>query len=195
MQCYELNRNQCLAALKIGGTKWDAQRNFDYEYKMVGKKKIYLIPVEDVINFNIVKDLLPIETNPEGNQILQQLESNVDFTQQSMDASELVKKNREVNIQFKKAQINKIAQQIKILEQRLVKKKRDIFNQWSKQFFTSFSQHFIKLKNTIIQLHLSQDQVDKFNNMMDSCIGAMQVDLDNIWERFKQEHQEVDDEY
>ena len=116
-----------------------------------------------------------------NSDVLDQLAANVDFTSDAEDES--------LNRDIKKARLGKILTDTKLQSQKLEQRKRQLFNDWSERFFNSFADHFGKLKNMIIELHLNEQQVTKFNQCLDNCLQNLQLNLNQIWDEFKQEQQ------
>lgn len=116
-----------------------------------------------------------------NNDVLDQLAANVDFnSDDQMD---------NLNKQFKKARIQKTLTDTKLQNQKLEERKRELYYDWSERFFNSFADHFGKLKNMIIELHLNEEQVKKFNQCLDNCLQNLQLNLNEIYDQFMQEQQ------
>lgn len=115
------------------------------------------------------------------NDVLEQLATNVDFNSDAEDDS--------LNRQLKQARKEKILQQTKLIGERLQQRKRQLFFEWSERFFDSFSNHFGRLKNMIIELHLNEQQVKTFNQCLQKCLQNLQLNLNEIYDQFKQEQQ------
>ena len=115
---------------------------------------------------------------------LDQLVANVDFNNSTDQQTD------ELNKALKKARLGKTLADTKLVGQKLDQRKRQLFYQWSEKFFNNFTEHFGKLKNVIIQLHLNEQQINKFNQTLDKCLQNMQNDLNTIWDQFQQEKEQ-----
>ena len=116
-----------------------------------------------------------------SNEVLDQLAANVDFTTDAEDQS--------LNRQLKQARKEKILQQTKLIGQRLQQRKKQLFNDWSQSFFESFANHFGKLKNALVEMHLNENQIKVFNETLDKCLQNMQLDLNKLYTEFKEENE------
>lgn len=145
-----------------------------------GTKKLFFIPEDSVTKDYKINNIAVQFSTEEDDEILDELQNNVDFN----DKLEL----KSINVELKKAKKEQILTQTKVLQQKLEQRKRALFKQWSQNFFQCFSNHFGKLKNIIVELHLNEEQVTKFNQMLDSCLNNMQLNLDSIWNEFNQQN-------
>lgn len=123
---------------------------------------------------------IPVEEQL-GNQVLDELVANVDFNQNTED---------DLATELKKARLGKILQDTKLIGEKLNQRKRQLYYDWSQKFFNQFAEHFGKLKNVITELHLNEEQVNKFNQTLDSCLNNLQLSLDNIWNDFQKEEKD-----
>ena len=126
---------------------------------------------------------IPVEEDLEC-QVLDQLAANVDFNQNGTD---------DLTKQLKKARLGKILQDTKLIGEKLNQRKRELYYDWSEKFFNQFAEHFGKLKNVITQLHLNEEQVNKFNQTLDNCLNNLQLSLDQIWNQFKEQKDEQEE--
>ncbi len=95
-----------------------------------------------------------------------------------------------LNAQFKRARIDQVQTSTKLQQEKLEQRKRELFYQWSERFFDSFANHFGKLKNTIVQMHLNEQQVNKFNQILDSCLNNLKLNLDETYTQFMEQKDE-----
>lgn len=118
-----------------------------------------------------------------GNDVLDQLVANVDFNLDVVDDDSLSK-------QLKQARLQKLKTDTKLLNEKLDQRKKLLFAQWSQRFFDQFSNHFGKLRNALISMHLNQEQINVFNQTLDNCLNNLQLSLDNIWNQFQEENED-----
>lgn len=140
-----------------------------------GKKKQWFIPAQYLTQQSRQDLILSQEQN---DQILDQLASTVDFNQQ--DDPEL----KQLNKQYKKAKIAKTKKDTEMQEQKLQRRKLELFNEWTQNFYQVFADSFGPLKNNLIALHLNEEQVKTFNECLDNCIQNMELKLNQIWNEF-----------
>lgn len=143
------------------------------------KNKQFFIPQSECTEQYRLKNI-PVEEQID-NDTLDELVANVDFNEDAQIDN--------LNKQLKKARIQKTLTDTKLLNQKLDQRKKLLFAQWSEKFFQQFSNHFGKLRNCIVQMHLNEAQVNKFNQTLDNCLNNLQLNLDNIWNQFNQEKQ------
>lgn len=179
MKGYWLGRSNGIFATQMSPYQFD---KFSISLKRRGtnsKNKQYFIPqsycTEDYKSRNIpVEELL-------DNSVLDELASNVSFVQSSED---------DLNKQWKKARLEKTKTETKLTNQKLQQRKKLLFEQWSMTFFEVFSDHFGKLRNMLVQLHLNDEQTNKLNECIGSCLENLQLSLDQIWNDFNKESDE-----
>ena len=148
-----------------------------------GKKKMWFIPAQ-YLTQQSKQDL--ILSQEENDDILDQLASNVDFNQQ--DDPEL----KQLNKEYKKAKIAKTKKDTEVQQQRLERRKMQLYNQWSERFFEVFADSFGRMKNCLVAMHLNEDQIKVFNQTLDNCLENMQLNLTDIWNQFT--HKEGDED-
>ena len=123
---------------------------------------------------------IPVEEQLDSD-VLDQIAANVDFTSNGDDDS--------LNRQIKQARKQKLLTETKLLGQKLQQRKKQLFYGWSETFFQSFANHFGKLKNCLVQMHLNEQQVKIFNQTLQKCLQNMQLDLNSMWNEFEKEQQ------
>ena len=67
------------------------------------------------------------------------------------------------NVDLNEARRQEIIMRTKYLEQKIEKRRLELFEEWSQRFFQIFSKNFAKFKNTLIDLHLEEKQLKKLN--------------------------------
>lgn len=142
----------------------------------------YFIPQNECTD-DFKQNNIPVQyLEDDQEEILTQLQNNVDFTDKDTMQS--------INVQFKKARIDEVLTRTKLGKERLQQRKRQLFYQWSEKFFESFANHFGKLKNCIVQMHLNEQQVNKFNQILESSLSNLKLNLDEIYNQFMEQKQE-----
>lgn len=118
-----------------------------------------------------------------NSDVLDQLAANVDFNIPDVE-------DQSLNRQLKQARKEKILQETKLIGQRLQQRKKQLFNDWSERFFQSFSDHFGRLRNCLVQMHLNEEQIKIFNQTLEKCLQNMSLDLNKLYTEFKEEGEE-----
>lgn len=148
-----------------------------------GKKKQWFIPAQKLTEQ--AKNDLILTQCQQNDQILDQLASSVDFNNKQ-DDPEL----KQLNKQWKKAKIENTYKHTSLLEEKLQRRKLELYNQWSERFFEVFADSFGKFKNQLINLHLNQQQIASLHQNLDNCMQNMQLSLNQIWNQFSREDQQ-----
>lgn len=173
MTGYWLGRNQVLFATQK--TPYSVDRLIaNCERRGEGKKKQYFIPYNQCTEEYKSKN---IPTELDDDDILNQLESNVDFIQQ----------DDSLNDELKRAKIEKLKVDTKHLNEKLDFRKKQLFTEWSEKFFDVFADQFGKLRNCLINMHLNEEQLNVFNQTLDNCVHNLELHLDEIWNDFNSE--------
>ena len=121
-----------------------------------------------------------------GSDVLEQLEANVKLDE--ADDTELSTLNK----QFRKARIQKIQVDTRAAQQKLQYRKKLLFAEWSQKFFDCFAKNFGKMRNMVVELHLNEEQVNKFKQTLELCLKNMELYLDEIWNDFQSENEDDD---
>lgn len=179
---YWLTRNDSIFA--TGKTPYKIEKLLgECQRRGNGKKKEYLIPF-DCCTEEYKSKHIPVEIEDQRDDILDELEANVDFNEQ----------DNSLNDQLKRVKIQKIKVDTKHLNQKLDFRKRQLFTEWSEKFFDVFADNFGKLRNCLINMRLNTEQMNTFNQTLDNCINNLELHLDDIWNQFQNEKNEVNDE-
>ena len=141
-----------------------------------GKKKVWFVPAQ-YLTEQAKQDL--ILSQEENDQILDQLASNADFNS-DLDDPEL----KQLNKEYKKAKIAKTWKDTALQEERLQRRKLELYNQWSERFFEVFADSFGRMKNCLVAMHLDEQQISVFNQTLENCTKNMELKLNQIWNEF-----------
>ena len=126
-------------------------------YKKSHKDELIEVDDEDINDENVVNDILGDIT---GNaNVLQMDPENVDLNE---------------------ARRQEIIVRTKYLEQKIEKRKLELFEEWSEKFYMLFSKNFAKFKNTLIDLHLEEKQLETLNENLGFALSNMEEGLNEI---------------
>lgn len=95
------------------------------------------------------------------------------------------------NVDLNEARRKEIIVRTKYLEQKIEKKKNELFEEWSERFFQIFSKNFAKFKNTLIDLHLEEKQLQKMNENLDLALENMEIGLTEILKEYMNDEEDV----
>ena len=156
--------------------------------KIPGKKKpLYFLTEEyftEVYKKNNADELIELDdedTDDENmiNDILGDITSN-----------NITNENPE-NVDLNEARRQEILMRTKYLSQKIEKKKLELFEEWSERFFQIFSKNFGKFKNTLIDLHLEEKQLNKLNENLDLALKNMEEGLSDILTDYVNDEEDV----
>ena len=94
-------------------------------------------------------------------------------------------------LDLNEARRKEIIVRTKYLEQKIEKKKNELFEEWSERFFQIFSKNFAKFKNTLIDLHLEEKQLKKLNENLDFALSNMEEGLSEILNEYMNDEEDV----
>ena len=84
------------------------------------------------------------------------------------------------NLDLQEARRQKIIKETEYLSQKITAKKEQLFADWSERFFMVFAKNFAKFKNSLIELHLTKEQMEKLNENLEFALKNMEESLDEI---------------
>ena len=112
--------------------------------------------------------IIEITGDPEVDDVLTDLNIAGDFD------------NSLSNLDLQEARRQKIIKETEYLSQKITAKKEQLFSEWSERFFMVFAKNFAKFKNSLIELHLTQEQMEKLNENLEFALKNMEESLDEI---------------
>ena len=112
--------------------------------------------------------IIEITGDPEVDDVLTDLNVAGDFD------------NSLSNLDLQEARRQKIIKETEYLSQKITAKKEQLFCEWSERFFMVFAKNFAKFKNSLIELHLTKEQMEKLNENLEFALKNMEESLDEI---------------
>ena len=112
--------------------------------------------------------IIEITGDPEVDDVLTDLNIAGDFD------------NSLSNLDIQEARRQKIIKETEYLSQKITAKKEQLFSEWSERFFMVFAKNFAKFKNSLIELHLTKEQMEKLNENLEFALKNMEESLDEI---------------
>ena len=112
--------------------------------------------------------IIEITGDPEVDDVLTDLNVAGDFD------------NSLSNLDLQEARRQKIIKETEYLSQKITAKKEQLFADWSERFFMVFAKNFAKFKNSLIELHLTKEQMEKLNENLEFALKNMEESLDEI---------------
>ena len=135
------------------------------------RKKTYFIPLSMMrpeYQKQYEDKIIEITGDPEVDDVLTDLNIAGDFD------------NSLSNLDIQEARRQKIIKETEYLSQKITAKKEQLFADWSERFFMVFSKNFAKFKNSLIELHLTKEQMEKLNENLELALQNMAESLDEI---------------
>ena len=126
-------------------------------YKKSHKDELIELEDEDINDEKIVNDILG---DISGNNSVAQMDPE--------------------NADLNEARRQEIIMRTKYLSQKIEKKRLELFEEWSEKFYMIFSKNFAKFKNTLIDLHLEEKQLNKLNENLNFALSNMEEGLNEI---------------
>ena len=83
-------------------------------------------------------------------------------------------------LDLQEARRQKIIKETEYLSQKITAKKEQLFSEWSERFFMVFAKNFAKFKNSLIDLHLPKEHMDKLVENLDLALQNMESSLNEI---------------
>lgn len=90
------------------------------------------------------------------------------------------------------ARLEEIIARTKWINQKLDKKKQELYQEWSERFFFIFSREFSKFKNSLIDLRLEETQLSKLKENLEFAISNMEDSLTEIFNEYMKEDEQED---
>lgn len=161
--------------------------------KIPGKKKpLYFLTEEyftEVYKKNNAEDLIELDDEDiDDENMINNILGDI-----AGSANNITNENPE-NVDLNEARRQEVIMRTKYLSQKIEKKKLELFEEWSERFFQIFSKNFGKFKNTLIDLHLEEKQLNKLNENLNFALSNMEEGLNEILNEYINDEEDVKNE-
>ena len=78
-------------------------------------------------------------------------------------------------------EIRKLKAEIAEKEQKLERKKRLMFQEWTDMYMSSFMESFAPMKDLLVSARFDEENTGKWNEVLDKCIAQFQKDSESIY--------------
>lgn len=95
------------------------------------------------------------------------------------------------NVDLNEARRQEILMRTKYLSQKIEKQRLELFEEWSQRFFQIFSKNFAKFKNTLIDLHLEENQLNKLTENLNFALENMKEGLNEILNEYVNDEEDI----
>jgi hypothetical protein len=92
--------------------------------------------------------------------------------------------------QLQQARLGEVLARTKWIEQKLEKRKQELYQEWCERFFIVFAREFGKFKNSLIDLRLEDAQLTKLKENLEFAISNMEDSLMEIYDEYMAEEDE-----
>lgn len=142
-----------------------------------GKKKLEYFVTEDLLTEVYKKshkdELIELDDENESDDIVNDILGDTTGINNGLTIDS---ENADLN----EARRQEIIMRTKYLEQKIEKRRLELFEEWSERFFFIFSKNFAKFKNSLIELHLEEDKLKKLNENLEFALTNMETSLSEI---------------
>lgn len=164
----------------------------DYRSKVVGKSTKYFIPF-DQLTEKAQKNLKDRVEDLPDDDVADIVEGILgDISQGSLEGAQGIP--LDLDSQIQEATLHKIRAQTRALDERMQRTRKDMFNDWSTAFFTAFQEAFTKVKNELIDLKLSEEQLKTLQEKISQALQTLQVKLDFLEQDFLENGKEIQED-
>ena len=126
-----------------------------------------------------------IETVEDKEESIEDILGNIDFSTMPGGEGELTV--------LQEARLKQIEARTKWIEQKLQKRKQEIYSEWCERFFHVFARQFSKFKNSLIDLRLEEKQLSKLKENLEFAISNMEDSLTEIFNEYMEAEDEETD--
>ena len=96
--------------------------------------------------------------------------------------------------ELNEARLANIRARTAVLEEKLEQHKQELWNEWNEAVFNEFSESFARVKNALISMHLSEEQLNYLNEEISNALKNLELRLDSMWSKFKNGEDNLGDE-
>lgn len=159
--------------------------------KIPGKKKpLYFLTEEyftEVYKKNNAEDLIELDDeNLDDENMINDILGDI--------AGNNISNENPDNIDLNEARRQEILMRTKFISQKIEKQRLELFKEWSQRFFFIFSKNFAKFKNTLIDLHLDEKQLNKLNENLDLALANIEEGLNEILNDYVNDEEDIKNE-
>lgn len=184
MEVVFLKQSDATSACGVSQTVFQNRIKPNLKMEIRNGKKLYALPVEKmtVNSKEFYKD--KIEEIPDEEEPIESILGNIDFATMPGIDGELT--------ELQNARLQEILARTKWIEQKLEKKKQELFSEWSEKFFMVFSREFSKFKNTLIDLRLEEKTLNLLKENLEFAISNLEESLNETYDEYMNKDEETE---
>lgn len=139
-------------------------------------KKLYAVPLEKMTQQHRQFYQGQVEEIEAPEEPIEDILGNISFdTMPGVDG--------ELNV-LQQARLGEVLARTKWIEQKLEKRKQEIYQEWCERFFSVFAREFGKFKNSLIDLRLEEEQLSKLKENLEFAISNLEQSLMEIYDEY-----------
>ena len=92
------------------------------------------------------------------------------------------------------AKLDNLKARTALINEKLEQRKTELFSEWSEKFFEVFSNAFARFKNSLVELHLSEEQLSTLTDNLENALKSMNDGIEQINAEWMNEQNEEDKE-
>lgn len=171
-----------LAAAAVGLTTFNFTKEYAGKLKQQTNKRGY---VEYYVPFT--KMLKQSRENYKSMREAQEVEDVIG------DVTEGIEMLPNASSELTEAKLDNIRARTALINEKLDQHKQELWNEWNEAVFNEFSESFARVKNALIAIHLSEEQITQLNTEIDNALKNLTLRLDSMWSKFKNSEESGDE--
>lgn len=78
------------------------------------------------------------------------------------------------------AKLENLKARTSLINEKLEQRKTELFSEWSEKFFDVFANAFARFKNSLVELHLSEEQLNTLTDNLETALKSMNDGIEQI---------------
>lgn len=92
------------------------------------------------------------------------------------------------------AKLDNLKARTALINEKLEQRKTELFSEWSEKFFDVFSNAFARFKNSLVELHLSEEQLNTLTDNLENALKSMNDGIEQINAEWMNEQNEEEEQ-
>lgn len=94
------------------------------------------------------------------------------------------------NSELTEARLDNLKARTALINEKLEQRKTELFSEWSEKFFDVFANAFARFKNSLVELHLSEEQLNTLTDNLENALKSMNDGIEQINAEWMNEEEE-----
>lgn len=181
MQVVFLKQSDAVTACGVSQTVFQNRIKSTLKIEIRNGKKVYGVPLEKMTQ-NAREFYSEQAEEIDSQESLEDILGNIDFNSMPGVEGEMT--------ELQQAKLQEILTRTKYIEQKIEKRKVELYSEWSERFFQIFAREFAKFKNSLIDLRLEETQLNRLKENLEFAISNMEESLTEISNEYMNEEPE-----